>query len=399
VFALHPLWFINTQEKKMDKNTFSLYIHFPFCLSKCHYCNFLSVPFNKPLYKEYVNYLKREIELYTGMQPFSGLSLDTIYIGGGTPSLMDTGDVEEIFQVIKAVFNTKDKPEITLETNPNSVTLEKLKGFRKCGINRLTIGAQSLHEEELKILGRTHTPRDFFTAFENARKAEFNNIGVDLMFGIPAQSEDSLIETLREIIELSPEHISTYSLTLEEGTYLKHLYGEGKLEIPGDESVREFYKIIIELLSENGYLNYEISNFAKQGYECTHNKNYWNFTPYLALGLGSHSFDGKKRFWNTGEFARYFEMLEKNEFPIESEEVLTGEQRKIETVMLGLRQEEGIDLNDFETLFGTDEKESLLKKTEDLNAVKNYFFLSTEKISLTVEGKMVMDELVLSLLE
>ncbi|RKY83958.1 coproporphyrinogen III oxidase, partial [candidate division KSB1 bacterium] len=262
----------------------------------------------------------------------------------------------------------------------------------------INIGLQSINRKELAILGRVHTEKDFYDTFKTSRKAGFKNIGVDIIYGIPSQTSDLLKRTLMEIIKLYPEHISAYSLTFEEGTYLKKLLDNGNLKRLNDDKIREFYKATIKMLESSGYKQYEISNFSRPEYECLHNLNYWNLKPYLGFGLGAHTFDGKKRAWNTKIFSHYFSMLDKNKFPTEGKEVLTEEQKKIEMIMLGLRKSEGISINNFKIRFGIKETDNFMKKVSKLNIGEKFFKITDDNIYLTVEGKLIMDELVLMLI-
>jgi len=380
------------------KSTFGLYIHFPFCLSRCHYCNFLSIPIEKSLCKKYLHYLWRELQLLAETEPFHDLEARTIYLGGGTPSIMQPEEIKNSLNLIGNYFRITEDPEITIEANPNSLSQKKIRGLRNCGINRITIGFQSLNRRELEILGRTHSPDDCRSAFKNARNAGFDNIGVDIIFGIPSQTFHTLKETLERIVEMSPEHVSAYSLTIEEGTHLQRLYKRGDLKLSEEGRINEFYNLIMQSLKDSGYEQYEISNFAKPGFECIHNKNYWNFTSYAGVGVGVHSFDGKRRSRNTGDFQTYFDFLDKNMLPVESRELLTESQLMIETLMLGLRQTQGIDLQDFTKRFGKKETDEIIKKINSVNSEKTYFIMENDIVFLTDEGKTLLDELLIMLI-
>lgn len=273
---------------KPEIREISLYVHIPFCKSKCNYCDFLSFggcEYSKQ--KQYVSALCREIEAYRMVA--KEYTVKTIFIGGGTPSYIDASLLEQVMRVIHRVFYVKQDAEITIEGNPDSLTRDKLAVYRKIGINRLSIGLQSTNDEMLQILGRVHNYDQFIAAYNSARQAGFNNINVDLMSGLPGESQESYIRTLAKVVELQPEHISAYSLTVEEGTPFSE--NETLLEgLPSEEEDRQQYLKTKMLLKNSGYNRYEISNYAKKGFECRHNIVYWTGGEYLGVGLGASSY-------------------------------------------------------------------------------------------------------------
>ncbi len=313
-----------------------LYLHIPFCVSKCKYCDFLSAPAGEEERQAYVENLCRKIRSYGELAEVS--SVVSIFLGGGTPSILKAEQTEAIFQAIWETFTLARDAEITTEMNPGTVTREKLKTYRKVGINRLSIGLQSMDDQELKMLGRIHTVQDFLDTYRLAREEGFRNINVDLISAIPYQTVESWDQTLRRTAELGPEHISAYSLIIEEGTPFYERYGEGGHadELPGEEAERQMYYDTARILASYGYHRYEISNYAKKGYECRHNLGYWNRTDYLGIGSGAASLIDNRR-WAEGE---------------EPQELTLQEQME-EYMFLGLRKTEGVSLEQFAENFGS----------------------------------------------
>lgn len=337
------------------KQTLELYIHIPFCVRKCKYCDFLSAPQDEETRERYVAALIREISAHRDKG--GSYEVSTVFFGGGTPSVLSAVQVRRIFEALRDSFEIGPDAEISIEVNPGTVTEEKLRAYRDCGINRISFGLQSADNEELRLLGRIHTYEEFEENFRLAREHGFDNINVDLMSAIPKQTLESLERTLSKVISLGPEHISAYSLIVEEGTPFFTLYGEsGSLEseLPGEEDERQMYYRTKEILSEAGYHRYEISNYAKPGKECRHNLGYWERTEYLGLGLGSSSLIDGVRFRNTEELEFY---LNNSGSPkrIQMEQVELSAQEQMEEFMfLGLRKMEGISTEDFKTYFHQD---------------------------------------------
>ncbi len=312
-----------------------LYIHIPFCISKCRYCDFLSAPSCSKERLDYVESLCEKIRSYDEFA--KAYRVVSIFVGGGTPSILDAEQMEEIFKSIKETFVLSKDAEITIEMNPGTVTEEKLSSYKMCGVNRLSIGLQSANDVELKVLGRIHTYDEFLKTYELARKAGFENINIDLMSAIPFQTSESYKETLEKVTALNPEHISAYSLIIEEGTPFYERYGEGKHddELPSEEEERQMYYDTKEILALSGYHRYEISNYAKPGCECRHNLGYWDRTEYLGIGDGAASLVRNCR-WTQGEE------------PIE----LSKKEQMEEFMFLGLRKMEGVSSQRFFEEFG-----------------------------------------------
>ena len=334
------------------KNELELYLHIPFCVRKCAYCDFLSSPENGETIENYVEALIREIKAY------QALSLNdivvTIFLGGGTPSVLEGNQMERIFEALHEVFEIAEDAEITVEANPGTVTQEKLSAYRKLGINRISFGLQSADNGELKLLGRIHTYEQFLESYEMARTAGFTNINIDLISAIPKQTVRSWEETLKRIIRLKPEHISAYSLIIEEGTSFAKLYGEGsplERDLPSEEEERLMYEKTEEILGENGYHRYEISNYVKEGMECRHNLGYWERKNYLGLGLGASSLLDNRRYSNTENLREYTECAGQPEKIRKNTEHLTEEEQMEEFIFLGLRKMNGISEQAFWNCF------------------------------------------------
>lgn len=319
-------------------STFGLYLHIPFCVKKCNYCDFLSFPAKEALKDEYVKALAMEMQLWK--DKVSNDAVDTIFIGGGTPSLLTEGQFDVLQNEMVKSFHLSDKMEYTIECNPGTVDAEKLKNYKKAGVNRISFGLQSTISSELACLGRIHSYDDFLVSFHQARECGFANINVDLMSAIPEQTVAGYEQTLTRVCELAPEHISSYSLILEEGTPFYEKYGE--CPPVSEEEDRQMYELTKERLSDFGYHRYEISNYAKAGKECDHNKKYWKRFPYLGLGLGASSCMENVRFSNERNFKTYGQKIKNGKLPVVEKEELTKKDRMAEFMYLGLRMMEGV---------------------------------------------------------
>lgn len=330
-----------------------LYIHIPFCVKKCAYCDFLSGSANQDKVESYVEALIREI--YAHQEIGKESLVTTIFFGGGTPSILEESQFERISGALQDVFAIKDGAEITIEANPGTVTKEKLATYRRCGVNRISFGLQSTENEELKLLGRIHTYEEFLESFQLAKDAGFENINVDLISAIPKQTVQSWEKTLTRILELEPEHISAYSLIVEEGTPFAKEYGRGCLgekDLPSEEEEREIYQRTKELLEDAGYHRYEISNYAKEGKECQHNLGYWERKEYLGLGLGAASLINNTRYHNTENLEDYIRHAQQLEVIQKEIQILSKTEQMEEFIFLGLRKMEGISELEFEKQFG-----------------------------------------------
>lgn len=349
-----------------------LYLHIPFCIKKCNYCDFLSAPSTARERRKYVESLCRKICTFADMA--KAYRVVTIFVGGGTPSILEEEQIKMIFAAVRDTFPVEENAEITMEINPGTVTAEKFRAYRKAGINRLSIGLQSVDDQELKALGRIHTFEQFLETFHTARKEGFYNINIDLMSAIPHQTSDSWERTLRTVAELSPEHISAYSLIIEEGTPFYDWYRTGenaekrcRTELPDEEAEREIYYNTKKILQGYGYNRYEISNYAKPGYECRHNLGYWERTEYLGIGRGAASLIENKR-WNDGE---------------EPQKLSVSEQME-EYMFLGLRKMQGVSEYQFLEIFQCDMRQIYGSVIEDMEKkglleIKHGFVRLTEK--------------------
>lgn len=330
-----------------NKKDLELYIHIPFCIRKCKYCDFLSGPSNEKDRQKYVESLCRKIRSYGKLA--EAYRVVSIFVGGGTPSILEEDQIGQIFGTVYEVFAVEPDAEITLEMNPGTVTMEKLMAYRRCGINRLSMGLQSTDDRELEALGRIHTYETFLESYALAREAGFKNINVDLMSAIPYQTRESYQKTLKRVAELEPppEHISAYSLIIEEGTPFYKRYGDGAHaeELPNEEEERQMYQDTIEVLKKYGYHRYEISNYAKDGKECRHNLGYWKRTEYLGIGTGAASLIQNRRF-------TVAKLPEEEWLPEQNVEILTVENQMEETMFLGLRLMKGVSVAEFEKKFG-----------------------------------------------
>lgn len=339
----------------------SLYVHIPFCLRKCRYCDFLSAPQTDIDRERYVKALIREIK--TQKDCPAGRPVDTVFFGGGTPSVLSADQIGRIIDALREVFLILPDAEVSLETNPGTADFEKLSAFKEAGINRLSMGVQSMHDEELHLLGRIHTAEQALEAFKTARAAGFDNINIDLMSALPGQTFDSWADSLRQAVEWRPEHISAYSLIIEPGTPFSALYDDGELPpLPDEETDRKMYHYTREYLAQHGYGRYEISNYALKGRECRHNSGYWTGHPYLGFGIGAASYVNGARFSNIPDFETYIVEMEKAGIPAEIEQVyekirteihsLTEQEKMEEFMFLGLRMTAGVKTSDFASRFG-----------------------------------------------
>jgi len=331
-----------------------LYLHMPFCVRKCAYCDFLSFPSGAKTQRMYAKRLMEDIGVMG--KRYGEIPVETIFIGGGTPSVPDSGLIVEIMEHVRHAFHVADGAEISMEANPGTVTREKLTDYRKAGINRLSFGLQSANDRELKLLGRIHTWAEFLESFTLARECGFANLNIDLMSALPGQTCESWKETLSRVTDLDPEHISAYSLIIEEGTPFGERYGseEGRKLLPDEGSEREMYHETKRFLKDCGYERDEISNYAKPGRECRHNIGYWTGVPYLGLGLGASSYLDGCRFTVNPDMKQY---LEEKPGMFTDIEKLTKKDMEEEFFYVGLRMTAGVSLSEFERRFGISAKE------------------------------------------
>jgi oxygen-independent coproporphyrinogen-3 oxidase len=366
----------------------SIYIHIPFCDRKCFYCDFYSIE-NSSYIDSYIDSLKKEIDLCSEKKYFS--EIQTIYFGGGTPSKIPAVRIEEILNQINKYFTLNTKAEISIEVNPGSITKTSLKQYKEFGINRLSIGIQSFIQKELNFLERIHTVGEAQEAILSARESGFSNISIDLIYAIPNSSVENWKYNLKTALKFEPSHISAYSLIFEEGTRLFDEMKQNRIISVSEENEAEMYEFTMGFLQKNGYNHYEVSNYAIPGFECNHNKNYWNFSNYLGLGPSAHSYIDKKRWWNFRDIKKYISLLDENLLPVDSYEHITDEMALREMIFLGLRSA-GIDLVKIKNEFNIDFYQKNRNIIENLLS-GGYIELKDQQITLTDNGFLVCDEI------
>ena len=330
-----------------------IYIHIPFCKQKCYYCDFISYANKGEKVKEYIECLQKEIELESNKYKNEEYEITTIYIGGGTPSFIDASYIERIINTIKQKYKLYENSEIAIEVNPGTINEEKIRKYKDIGINRISIGLQTTKDNLLKQIGRIHTYEEFLNCYKIVKKIGIDNINVDLMLGLPNQTLEDLKESLREVVNLNPNHISLYSLILEENTALEKMVSQNMAKLPEEDLEREMYWTTKKILEENRYIHYEISNFSKKGYESKHNLNCWNQKEYLGFGVAAHSYIKNKRYCNTKNIEEYIKNIQNGK--ILNNRTICEIQNKIEKqkeyMLLGLRKIQGIDIQKFKNKF------------------------------------------------
>lgn len=340
------------------KEKLGLYIHIPFCQKKCHYCDFLTFIGHDEMIEKYVKYLNKEIEMYRD----NDYILDTIYIGGGTPSYLEDELMTSILDKVKKIFIIDDKCEITIEMNPESVTEKKIQSYLKSGINRFSMGVQSFDDEVLKIMGRIHNRKTVIEKLDIMKKMRCQNISIDMMMANPKQDIEILKKDLEIASSLDINHISYYSLILKEHTHFEMWFNEGKINLYDPKEERDMYHLVTNTLKEKGFNQYEISSFSKPGFESVHNQKYWNLKNYLGVGMGASANINLVRTTNTRSFDEYFESIDNGEFPIVEREELNTEMREKEYLMLNLRMLKGFEISDINSKFNID----FMKKYKDI---------------------------------
>lgn len=366
----------------MESSPPGLYVHVPFCQSKCPYCDFYSIT-SPELVNSYLEAVNREALIYKGSFP----SFDTLYLGGGTPSLLSGAQLEALTKTLHRHFHFAPNTEFTLEANPDDITAEKLHIFRDLGLNRLSLGVQSFTEAELVFLQRRHNARQTRQAIELIRAAGFANLGLDLMYGLSGQTPDAWLKTLETALSFTPEHLSCYQLTIAAETPLAHRLARGELTLPDEEAQRDFFLLTRQFLQDRGYIHYEISNFARgEEYLSRHNRKYWDHTPYLGLGPAAHSYQAGRRWWNFSSVSHYCEVVNSGQAPLAGSESLNPEQLRLESLYLGFRTREGVALEVIQQQSGW---QSVLAGLEQAGLVR----LAHERVTATAQGLVVADRL------
>ena len=374
----------------MKADALGLYLHIPFCLKKCSYCDFCShAGATREEMREYTDALIGEANSYKRDER---IAVDTVFFGGGTPTILPQDDFLRIMSALRECFDISDTAEITVEANPKTLTSEKLRVYRECGVNRISIGLQSIHGREQRALGRVHNYEDFLESFRLARDGGIDNINVDIMYAIPEQTEKSLSETLDRVIALSPEHISAYSLIIEEGTPFYER--RDALPLPDEDAECEMYTLITRRLRDAGYTHYEISNYAKAERECRHNLIYWTMHDYIGLGLNAHSYFEGARYFNTDCMEKY---LSPRRDAFRTVHPVDFDEREYEYCMLALRLGEGIDLSEYREAFRKDfreGREATISRLEGIGLVKD----DGGRIFLTEKGFYVSNSIITELI-
>ena len=376
-----------------------LYIHIPFCKKKCRYCDFVSFP---ALEREDLYFVALVAEMRKYAPLMKDRAFDTVFIGGGTPTVLKPGRTAALLNEARKCFSIKPGAEITSEANPESASEEKLGELYEAGVNRLSLGLQSANDLELHAIGRIHSRQDFINAVSAARKVGFTNINADVMHGLPGQTEESCIDTLRLVTELEIPHISSYSLILEEGTPLYDDVRNGRVMLPDPDDTADMEDAGFEFLAQRGYARYEISNFAKPGFECRHNLNYWDNGEYLGIGLNSHSALRLKgdwtRFNNTDDLNEYINELGEGKLPVRNTRKIERDEEMFETIMLGLRKIKGVSRREFEERFGCDPVEKYAPAVSELE-MDGWLEATEDSMYLTKRGLDFQNEALIKFME
>ncbi|PRX28353.1 oxygen-independent coproporphyrinogen-3 oxidase [Orenia metallireducens] len=367
---------------------FGLYIHIPFCVSKCYYCDFNSFAAKQDLKDRYLSALYQEIELLA--EKYSP-KIKSIFIGGGTPTSLEGTQLAEILDRCYQSLAIKEDIEITIEANPGTVDKEKLRLIKEAGVNRLSFGVQSFNDEMLRKIGRIHTAQEAIDNYYLAREVGFDNVSLDLIFALPDQSLEDWQNALLQACELEPKHLSTYNLKIEEGTPFYQMLSKGELIPTSEELDLKMYNLTKKLLESKGYQQYEISNFAQRGYESEHNQIYWKNEPYLSLGAGAHFYDGVGRGYNYSALEEYSQSIEEGRLPVKDYHNLTREDEIEETMMLGLRLIKGISLKEFKERFGLSIYEIYNDELDKFSQQK-LITITNDRLALTWQGILLANQ-------
>ncbi len=366
-----------------------LYIHIPFCIKKCLYCDFFSIPYNQTLSESYVSALCKELQF----RKDSAHTLKAIYIGGGTPSLLTDQCLMKLLSCIRKSYTFSPSIEITIEANPGTLHESKIDTMLSLGINRFSIGIQSFRDDELKTLGRAHNVDDSFKSLDLLKSKGIENISIDLMYGIPGQTVDTWNDSLAKAIDVTPAHISSYELTPEEKTPLQELIACNKITMPDEEKIISMYNQARKYLSKSGYHHYEISNFAKNGFQCSHNINYWDRGEYSGFGAGAHSFVDNTRTKNIADIDNYIKMLNNRNFPISESLQVTSQDAIKEFIFLGLRKTQGLKIDDIQKI-----ELDILEAAQDL-IDDGFLKIENNYLKFTDKGIILSNTIIVRLFE
>jgi putative oxygen-independent coproporphyrinogen III oxidase len=359
-----------------------LYVHIPFCKTKCPYCDFYSIT-DSTLISSFLGALDQEARLYREQFP----AFDSLYLGGGTPSLLTGAQLDQLMKNLRRTFTFAPDCEVTIEANPDDLNAAKLALVQDLGVNRLSLGVQSFDEEELRFLQRRHTSCQTEEVLNLIRAAGFTNLGLDLMYGLPGQTLEAWLKTLKKALSFAPEHLSCYQLTVADVTPLGQMVAAGQVQLPDEETQRQFFLLTAQFLTARGYLHYEVANFAReQKYMCRHNRKYWSHVPYLGLGPAAHSFKAGRRWWNFSSVARYGSSLKEGQPPVAGQETLTPAQIRLETLYLGFRTQEGVSLATIKELPRGD---AILAELTQAGLVR----VDHDRVIATPQGLVVADRL------
>ncbi|RHW38589.1 oxygen-independent coproporphyrinogen III oxidase [Lysinibacillus yapensis] len=368
-----------------------VYIHIPFCHQICNYCDFNKVYFKNQPVDEYIEAVGKEIEMAVSQTPEQFQQIETIFLGGGTPTALSAKQIERLLKLIGASLPTKQLIEFSSEANPDELSEDKLEALLAGGVNRLSMGVQSFDQTLLKKLGRTHANEHVFETIKQAKKAGFENISIDLMYGLPGQTMDQWQDTLERALDLDLPHYSAYSLIVEPKTIFYIQYAKGKLHLPTEDLEAEMYDLLMRRMEDNHKQQYEISNFAIEGRQSTHNKIYWDNDEYAGFGAGAHGYLKGKRYSNIGPIKKYIESINNNELPILHRHEVTNEEKCEEQMFLGLRKNDGVSFEEFETKLGVSMKETFGNEIAKL--VREGLLIEDEKgVKLSRKGRFVGNE-------
>lgn len=373
-------------ENQSSNSSSAIYIHIPFCEHICYYCDFNKVFLEGQPVDEYVNLLIKEMKLTankTGVVP-----VDTVFVGGGTPTTLNESQIAKLCTVVQEIFPLKEGAEFSFEANPGDLSISKLQTMKDYGVNRISMGVQSFNNELLKKIGRIHTVKDVYQSVENMRAVGFENVSIDLIFSLPGQTEADFKDTLNQALALDLPHYSAYSLIIEPKTIFYNLMQKGKLFLPGQDAEANMYDLLLNEMEKHGRKQYEISNFAKEGFQSKHNITYWSNEHYYGFGAGAHGYIGNTRYSNFGPIKKYMEPLQENKLPIFQQKELTLKEKMEEEMFLGLRKVRGVDKMAFYQKFGKD-LETIFPKAIQKTMEKGWLENSRENVALTRNGRFL----------